>query len=204
MEFDVAEVQAAGVSLYDEMIRGCLDDRVLVFNKEVSDDVIEDYVLNILKWNKEDKYKPVDKRKPIRIYINSPGGDLVVAMHLCDIIQASKTPIVAVGTGLVASAAFHIYIMCHERIAFENTVFLMHDGQLTVQNSGSKAKDVMRFYDTIDERVKGYVLSHTKMTPDYYDDHYDQELYMYSIEAKDLGIVDKIIGTDEDIDYLFT
>lgn len=190
-------------NLYDEMIRSCLEDRVLVINQDIDDGVVESYVLNILKWNKEDKHVPTEERDPIRIIINSPGGDLVVAMHLCDVILASKTPVHAIGFGLVASAAFHIYIACHERIAFQNSVLLMHDGEMFVQNSSSKAKDTMKFYENIDERVKRHVLTHTKMAEEYYDSHYDQELYLYADSAKELGAVDLIVGEDVDIDYLF-
>lgn len=196
-------MQSEPMSLYEETIRDYLDRRTLVINQEIDDDIIENCVLFILRWNKEDKHKPTMEREPIRLLINSPGGDLVVAMHLCDVIKMSKTPIIAIGLGLVASAALHIYIACHERVAFDDTVLLMHDGQLYVQNSTSKAKDAMKFYDNMDKRVKGHVLSRTKMTEEYYDTHYDQELYLYACDAKELGVVDKIIGADADIDCLY-
>ena len=79
----------------------------------------------------------------------------------------------------------------------------MHDGQLVVQNSSAKAKDTMKFYENIDSHVKKHVLKHTDMAEDYYDDHYDQELYLYADSAKELGVVDWIVGVDGDIDSLF-
>lgn len=204
MEIMELPIGASGqMSLYEETVRDWLENRTLVINEEIDENIIENYVLNIFKWNREDKHKPTAERVPIKIFINSPGGDLVVAMHLCDAIAASKTPVVAVGLGCVASAAFHIFITCNERIAFKNTVLLMHDGQMYVQNSSSKVKDTMKFYDSVDDRVKEHVLAHTKMTDDYYDDHYDQELYLYADAAKELGIVDKIVGEDVDIDSLY-
>lgn len=200
---DVALLTPEPSTIYDELMRGCLEDRVLIINEEIDDNVIDDCVLYILKWNKEDKHIPVEERTPIKLLINSPGGDLVTAMHMCDVISVSKTPVRAIGTGLVASAAFHIFIACQERIAFQNTVLLMHDGQLVVQNSSAKAKDTMKFYENIDSHVKKHVLKHTDMAEDYYDDHYDQELYLYADSAKELGVVDWIVGVDGDIDSLF-
>ena len=47
---------------YAAMHRECLNDRILIFNQEVDDNVIEDFALYILKWNKEDKNIPVEKR----------------------------------------------------------------------------------------------------------------------------------------------
>ena len=43
------------MSIYEEMIREYLDDRCLIFNDEVGDNVIDDYIIHIIKWNKEDK-----------------------------------------------------------------------------------------------------------------------------------------------------
>ena len=42
-------------SAYEEMYREYLEDRVLVFNDEVNDSMVEDIVLYILKWNKEQR-----------------------------------------------------------------------------------------------------------------------------------------------------
>ena len=196
--------QGQQMSLYEETIRDWLDNRTLIINEQIDDDVIESFILFILKWNREDRHVPVDERTPIKIYVNCPGGDLVVAMNLCDAIMNSKTPITGVGFGLVASAAFHIFISCHKRLAFQNTVFLMHDGSVSVSSSGSKAKDTMKFYDRIDERVKAHVISHTEMSEEFYDDHYDQELYLYADEAKELGVIDEIVGVDDtDIDDIY-
>jgi ATP-dependent protease ClpP protease subunit len=54
----------------------------------------------------------------------------------------------------------------------------------------------MKFFDCMEERTKEYVLERTKMTEEFYDKIYEQEYWMYADEAKDLGVVDKIIGVD--------
>ena len=87
-------------------------------------------------------------------------------------------------------------ISAHERIAWKNSIFLQHDGEVCVSNSRSKAKDTMKFFDSMEERTKQYVLERTKMTEEFYDKIYEQEYWMYADEAKDLGVVDKIIGQD--------
>lgn len=172
-------------------------ERVLVLNQEIDSFIIDNYELFILNWNREDKGLPVDKRKPIKIYINSVGGDMYSAMSLIDVIQSSITPVIGVGFGLIASAAFHVYIACHKRIAFPNSVFLMHDGELNISNSTSKAKDTMKFLNRMETRIKDHVLHFTIMDSEYYDSHFDQEIYMYADEAKELGVVDMIVGFGE-------
>jgi len=190
-------------SIYDATVKECLDKRILIINDEINDDVIEAYIVQILKWNGEDKDIPEEKRSPIKIVINSPGGDAIVGMGLVDVITQSKTKVVAIGIGLVASAAFHIYISCHERYSFKNTIFLMHDGEIAIQNSSSKARDTMDFFETMEAQTKEHVLAHTTMDNAFYDKVWGSEFYMYPTKAKDFGVVDKIIGEDCDIDILF-
>ena len=197
---DLGVGQSSTKDIYEEYI----EDRRLVLDSDVNDSVIHDYVLYILKWNKEDLYLPTDKRKPIYLYINSVGGDAIPGFALVDAIVSSATPVIAVGVGLIASMAYYIFIGCSKRYAFENSVFLQHDGALNISNSNAKAKDSMAFYDNFDARIKDYVLAHTTMTAEKYDEVYGREYYMFPSEAKELGCVDKIIGVDCKLQELFS
>ena len=179
-----------------EIIKDCIDHRILVVNREIDESCVEDYVLYILKWNREDRDIPKDKRKPIYVYINSPGGDIWSGFALVDAILQSETKVIGLAMGLVASMAYYIYIACHERYAFRNTVLLQHDGVTTVSNTSSKAKDAMKFFDTMNDQIKDFVISQTKITEEFYSSIYEKEYYMYSSEAKDLGCVHHIIGVD--------
>ena len=187
------------MSAYDELYREYLDDRCLFFNAEVDGNVIEDYIMYIIKWNKEDRDIPVEKRRPIKIFVTSPGGSVFDANIFVDIIETSKTPIWGIAMDLVASAALHIYLACHVRFSFKNSAFLQHDGEIAIDNSRKKAKDTMRFFDEGEERLKQHILSHTNMTEEFYDSIYSDEFWFYAKQAKELGVVHKIIGEDVDL-----
>lgn len=181
----------------DELIQENLDKRILVLNDEISVDILEKYSLYIMKWNAEDKDLPVEKRKPIWLYLQTPGGDVVAGFNLVDVIQASETPVYTVCFSDCASMGFHIFISGHKRYAFKNSILLIHDGEITVNNSSSKAKDTMKFFETLDKRIKNHVTSSTKITNEFYDSIYDKEYYIYANEeGKELGCVDYIIGED--------
>ena len=190
-------------TFFDEVIQSYYEDRTLFINQDIDECIIEDCIIFILKWNQDDKGLSQKDRKPIKIYLNSNGGDSVVAMQLVDVIKMSITPITIVGLSLIASAAFHIFIAGHDRVCFENSIFLMHDGAISINNSTSKARDTMKFIEELEERAKKHVLEKTHMDENFYDNHYDVEFFMYADKAKDLGVVDKIIGTDCTIDYIF-
>jgi len=187
---------------YDELYREYLDDRTLFLNNEINECVIEDYIMYIIKWNKEDKDLPIASRKPIKLYISSPGGNVFDANILVDVIEASSTPVWGVAMDLVASASFHIYLACSVKYAFKNSAFLQHDGEIAVENSRKKAKDTMRFFDEGEERLKQHILQHTKMTEEFYESIYADEYWFYAQQGKEIGVVDKIIGEDCGMDEI--
>lgn len=190
------------MSTYEELYREFLDDRTLFLNDEISDNVIEDFVMYIIKWNKEDKCLPCDARKPIKLYISSPGGNVFNANNLIDIIEQSKTPVTGICLDLAASAAYLVLLACHLRYGFKNSVFLQHEGELVIENSRSKFKQTAEFFDTQEEKAKEFILRRTKMTPEFYDEMYDNEFWMSSDKALELGVIDGIIGKNIDIDEL--
>jgi ATP-dependent Clp protease protease subunit len=186
---------------YNEIIQNNLDKRILVFNQGVDSSALEDYSLRILEWNQQDKHIPKDKRTPITIYINCAGGDVFEGMNIIDIIENSITPIRGVCFSMAASMGLLIFMACHEKFAFRNSVLLMHDGQIEIANSGSKARNTMDFIDDNAKRVKQFILSHSKMSEEFYDSNYEKEYFMYADEdGKELGIVDHIIGIDVSLD----
>ena len=60
-------ISSGNDDLYTEIIKENIDNRVLIFNDEVNDSLIENYILYILKWNREDKDIEPSKRRKILI-----------------------------------------------------------------------------------------------------------------------------------------
>ena len=104
-----------------------INNRVLWIDSEITEDIIG-IVRHIIRWNWEDRDIPVEKRVPIKIYINSPGGLLIPSMAVCDAILASKTPVYGINMHEASSAAAFIFICCHHRMAMPNSFFLLHLG----------------------------------------------------------------------------
>lgn len=188
--------------VYDEIVKNHLNDRRVIINQEITDDLLENVCLMILKWNSEDKNLPTKSRKKIYIYINSDGGDCVLGTQILSAIGCSKTPVATVGFAKCASMASYILASGHERYCFPNTIILYHDGQTGYISSGNKGKDIQRFYDQLDERMTKYMIEHTNMTQEFLEEIKDREYYMFPEEAKERGIIDKIIGVDCDLDEI--
>lgn len=188
--------------LYEQIVKEHLQERKIILNDNIDDGVIENVCLLIMKWNKDDKYLPEDERQPIYIYINSDGGEMIAGSQVLSSITTSTTPVITVGFGKCASMASYILAAGHERYCFENTVVLYHDGQTGYVSSSNKGKDIQKFYDNLDVRMTKFMVEHTNMTEDFLEEIKDREYYMFADEAKEKGIVDKIIGVDCDLEEI--
>ena len=201
---DLASVIASGeTGAWEKQNASFLQNRIIILDNEIDVPQVRDVTAWILQWNLEDVLLSKKDRTPITILIHSDGGDPFVAGNVIDAIRCSETPIRVVALGCVASAAYFIYVSAPERYAFKNSVFLQHDGGVQITNSNNKAKDIMNFLDRVDERMKELVIENTDITKDLYEENEDREWWMYADEAKELGIVQKIIGEDISLKQLF-
>lgn len=190
-------------SIWDKQQAWFLSNRIIIFDNEVDVPLLRDVSAWILQWNLEDLPLAKRDRQPITIIIHSMGGDMYTAGNIMDVIAASETPVRTIALGLVASAAYYIYLSAPERYAFKNSIFLQHDGGVDLSNSNNKAKDTMKFFDSMNERVKQHVISNTEISEELYKENDDREWWMYADTAKELGIVHKIIGEDVSLKQIF-
>lgn len=151
---------------------------------------------DIIDYNRYDERNkiPVEERKPIRMYINSPGGTPTEGFAVISAIGLSKTPIYTINIGQWGSMAFLIGITGHKRFSIPYATFLMHDGRNGTFDSGSKAQDKMKFDERFElEVVKKHVLRHGKMTSTEYDALVRVEYYMLPEDALERGFIDEIV-----------
>ena len=189
-----------------EVINYCLADkdelvdrenRRLYLNAPIDATVIDTLSYMIMKYNREDIGIPEEERKPIILYINSPGGNLVEGYGLIDSLLTSITPIYTVNQAQCCSMGFLIFIAGKKRYAMQHSQFLMHDGQNFGWDSTAKLKDRMEF-ETIEleAMTKQYIIERTNMTSKFYDEKYRVEFYFLPQKGKELGVVDYIVGED--------
>ena len=177
------------------------EDRRLFLDSEIEgngDGTISELKERIMNYNRDDKGIKPENRKPILLFINSPGGDVQEGFSLISFMALSKTPIYTVNIGLWGSMSFLIGIAGHKRLSLPNMTFLMHDGLSVAWGSTSKVQDQIEFSKRYDsEVVKKHVLQHSFMKECDYDALSRVELYMLPKDALEHGFIDEII-TDID------
>lgn len=177
-----------------------LENRVLWIDDEISELSLL-YVKNILRWNKEDDDKniPIDKRKPIKLLFHSVGGDLDIQAMISNVITLSKTPIIGIAMGMVASAAAYIFLNCHKRYMLSSSYFLFHKGSIGVNGS---ANDVLSLIEDYQEQLNILVqkiVTCTDFTEKEVLDNIGMDWYVRAPLALEKKVVDKIITDIKDL-----
>jgi ATP-dependent Clp protease protease subunit len=170
-----------------------LENRELFLPEEVDDSIISEIVSHILRYNKEDENLPVEERKPIKIFINCYGGDVIACFSAIDTIKLSKTPIYTYNLGKAMSSGGLILMAGHKRFSYKNAVVLVHQGYAGAQGTTGQVFDTVEFQKRIESRVKDYIIENTKISKQVYTRKLKEEWYLFGDEALAQGIVDELI-----------
>lgn len=173
---------------------GLLDREMYI--SEVTHEIANGIESMIRFWNLADDELdiPAEERKPIRIYIDSPGGSLTACFIIINAIELSHTPVYTYNIGCAYSAGFFIYIAGHKRFAYSLSSFLFHEGATTTGDfiDAHKFRNQADFYSTQLNQLKEHVLRYTKITEAEYEKIKKDDYWLTAKEAVEKGIVDEI------------
>jgi ATP-dependent Clp protease protease subunit len=110
----------------------CID-RTIYFFSEINETSVCE-AIKILDVLEKQKVK-----KPIEILLNSPGGQCYAGLSLYDRIRHSKCHICIIGSGIIASMAFIIFLAGETRYVHKNAILMNH--QISSM-SGGKLSDL--------------------------------------------------------------
>lgn len=184
------------VKSFDQLVEyyQCLNDRNLLIGQidyEIA--IAVDSVIRF--WNKADEEAniPVNHRKPIKIYLHSPGGYLTSTLTMIDAIKMSKTPVYTIAIGEVYSGGFFTFLAGHKKYAYPHSSFLYHEGATANGGDANKFRNFAKFYETQLNQLKQIVLENSKITEEEYNKHIKDDWWLTAEEAVEYGIADEII-----------
>lgn len=130
---------------------------------------------------------------PIKLYINSDGGEVFGALSTVDRIRTSKVPVHSYVEGLVASAATLISVSCHKRYISKNSVMLIHQVRSWFEGTHENFKDENHNLDILSNIIKSIYLKHTKFNESELNDILKRDIYLNAEDAVKYGLADEII-----------
>lgn len=146
-------------------------------------------------WNSVDEEEniPVEERKPIKVYIHSPGGYLTSTFTMIDAIEMSKTPVYTIAVGEVYSGGFFTFLAGHKKFAYPHASFLYHEGATSNGGDANKFRNFAKFYEVQLEQLRRVVLDNSSISEEEYEKHIKDDWWLTAEEAVNYGIVDEII-----------
>lgn len=159
-------------------------------------EIDEDYSLVelakiIIQMNIEEK--DIENPDPIRLFIHSYGGDIEQALFFCDLVKASRIPIITIGMGVAMSAGFLIFLFGKKRFAFSHTSMLVHSGSAAFQGTAEQIEEAQKNYKKQIEQMKSYILDNTTIDEKTFNKNRNKDWYLSSDELLKYGIIDEII-----------
>lgn len=175
------------------------DKRLFYLSNDINNSTIGElnfYLLNILQEDdKNDEEQKNFTRKPIKIYINSYGGDVYDMWALIDIMLNAKSPIYTYCTGYAMSAAFQIFLAGSKRFASKHSTFLYHQTYHGYSGKHQELIEDMNEFNYLQNDIESYVKNRTKITEKKLKEIREKKIdwYIHCDEALELGIVTDII-----------
>lgn len=153
---------------------------------------IETFIRFFNKLDDENKVA-IEDREPIKLYIDSCGGDLDATFTIIDAIKLSKTPVCTINIGNAYSGGFFIFIAGDKRYAYPHSTFLYHEGSTATGGTAGQFENYSAFYKKQLAKLREHTLEKTKISEEKYNEIKKEDFWMMSDEALELGVCDKIL-----------
>ena len=184
----IIEKVPGGERAYDIYSR-LLKERIIFLGEPIDDRIANLVIAQLLFLDSQ------DQKKPIKMYINSPGGSVTDGLAIYDTMQHVKSPVSTICVGLAASMGALLLSSGAkgQRYALPNAEILIHQvmGGATGQASDVKikAEQILK----LKERLNKILQHHTLQPIKKIEKDTDRDYYMTAQEALDYGLIDKII-----------
>lgn len=186
----VIEKSQMGERAYDIYSR-LLKDRIIFLGDAISDPLANTVIAQLLLLDSQ------NQSKDIKLYINSPGGSVTAGLAIYDTMQYIKAPVETICIGTAASMAAVILAAGAKgkRLALPNAEIMIHQVMGGVEGQASDVKIRAEHILKIKDKLNKIIAKHTAQEMDKIEHDTDRDYFMSAEEAKQYGVIDKIIDS---------
>ncbi|MCB1161896.1 MAG: ATP-dependent Clp endopeptidase proteolytic subunit ClpP [Candidatus Krumholzibacteriia bacterium] len=184
----VIEQTGRGERSYDIYSR-LLKDRIIFIGSPIDDHLANLVIAQLLFLEAE------DPERDINIYINSPGGSVSAGMAMYDTMQYIKPDVATICMGLAASMGAFLLTSGAKgkRSALPHSRIMIHQPSGGTQGQASNIEIYTREILKTRDQINELLAHHTGQPVDRISRDSDRDFFMSAPEARDYGIVDRVI-----------
>jgi len=191
----VVEQTSRGERSYDIYSR-LLKDRVIFLGGPIDDDVSNLVVAQMLFLEAD------DPEKDINLYINSPGGSITAGMAIYDTMQYIRSDVQTICIGMAASmGAFLLTAGAKgKRVALPNSEILIHQPLIGGNGLSGQATEIeihTRHLLRTKAKMNKILSEKTGQPLEKIEKDTERDYYMTAEEAKEYGLVDRVLEKAE-------
>ena len=141
-----------------------------------------------------------DGDDPIKVFIDSPGGDADAGFAILDMIRFVRPKVFMIGMGLVASAGAIILLASQkeERLGLPNSHYLIHQPLSGIRGVATEIEIHAKELERLRKKINKLIAEETGQPVDKVEKDTDRDFWMNAEEALDYGLISRIIsGHDE-------
>jgi ATP-dependent Clp protease protease subunit len=178
----------------DPLLNKMLKTRTLLLSGEIKKDLAERTIRQLLLL--EDMGD-----EPIRIFIDSPGGDADAGYAIFDMIRFVKPPVWTIGMGLVASAAAIIQLASpkERRVGLPNSHYLIHQPLSGIRGVATDIEIHARELEKLRGKINRLIAEETGNPAEQVEKDTDRDYWMNAEEAAGYGLISKVITRRADL-----
>ena len=132
---------------------------------------------------------------PIRIFIDSPGGDADAGYAIFDMIRFVKPPVWTIGMGLVASAAAIIQLASprERRVGLPNSHYLIHQPLSGIRGVATDIEIHAKELEKLRDKINHLIADETNIAFEQVEKDTDRDYWMSAEEAVQYGLISRIV-----------
>jgi ATP-dependent Clp protease protease subunit len=139
---------------------------------------------------------------PIRIFIDSNGGDADAGYAIFDMIRFVKPPVWTIGMGLVASAAAIIQLASpkERRAGLPNSHYLIHQPLSGIRGVATDIEIHARELEKLREKINRLIADETGVDFSQVEKDTDRDYWMNAEEAVKYGLISRVVASRGELD----
>jgi ATP-dependent Clp protease protease subunit len=175
--------------------KALLDARTLLISGPVDDKMLREATVRCLAMEQK------DPKKPITVFINSPGGSADAGFALYDLLRFIKPPIITVVNGLCASAGILIHLAADKkrRFCMSESRFMIHQpstmGRGTASDLDITAKEIIKLRD----RYNRIIAETCGKTVEQVTESARRDFWLDAGQALEYGLVSKVVKKRDEL-----
>ncbi|MBN1697559.1 MAG: ATP-dependent Clp protease proteolytic subunit [Spirochaetales bacterium] len=142
-----------------------------------------------------------DGDEPIKMFIDSPGGDADAGFAIYDMIRFIRPQVYTIGMGLVASAAAIILLAGEKesRVGLPNSHYLIHQPLSGIRGVATEIEIHAKELDRIRNKINRLISEKTGQDLKKVEKDTDRDYWMNAEEAQSYGLLSRIITRQEEL-----